>query len=337
MSSSVLVVGGAGYIGSHMVKMLAEDGYTVSVFDDLSRGHRDAVLSGDFIQGDMLNPDALKSLFSERTFDVVMHFAAFCYVGESVDEPLKYYMNNVAGTLNLLEAMRSAGVRKFVFSSSCATYGIPKTIPIEEDHPQCPINPYGRSKLFVEKILQDSADAHGLESISLRYFNAAGCDPSGQLGERHNPETHLIPLVLAEAMRALKGGDPDATTLSVFGNDFDTPDGTCVRDYIHVTDLCAAHMSAMEYLLNGRSAGFQAFNLGNGKGYSVKEIIGACSRVTDVDIKYKISRRRPGDPASLAGSSVRASKILGWKPHFGDLDAIIETAWRWMKKATEHK
>ncbi len=330
MIFSVLVVGGAGYIGSHMVKALADAGFRTTVFDNLSRGHRDAVVAGDFVKGDLQNLDELKKLFDAYHFDAVMHFAAFCYVGESVQSPLSYYRNNVAGTLNLLDAMKSAGVDKFVFSSSCATYGMPKKIPITEGEPQNPINPYGQTKLMVERILKDSAEAYSMQSIALRYFNAAGCDPEGILGERHDPETHLIPLVLLEAQRVLKGGKPEDTTLCVFGDDFDTPDGTCIRDYIHVQDLCTAHMSAMKRLLEQKTEGFEAYNLGNGQGFSVKQVIDTCRKVTGVDIKYRIVDRRPGDPAQLVGSAEKARTFLQWEPRINTLEAIIETAWRWM-------
>jgi UDP-glucose-4-epimerase GalE len=331
ITTSVLVIGGAGYIGSHMVKMLMREGCRVTVFDNLSRGHCDAVLTDDFILGDLLNQDDLKRLFQKNSFDVVMHFSAFCYVGESVQYPMMYYRNNVEGTINLLEAMKDAGIDKFVFSSSCAVYGIPQSIPITENQPKNPVNPYGWTKLFVERILEDSATAYGLNSISLRYFNAAGCDPEGQLGERHDPETHLIPLVLQEALRVKVGGTPKETKLQVFGDDYDTPDGTCIRDYIHVQDLCDAHMLSIKRLLNGDANGAEAYNLGNGKGFSVREVIEASRRVTGIDIQYKTVDRRPGDPPRLIGSAERAKKILKWQPQFEELDKIIETAWNWVK------
>ena len=329
MSASVLVVGGAGYIGSHMVKMLADAGFRTTAFDNLSRGHRNAVIAGQFVQGDLLNPEDLTRLFDQNHFDLVMHFAAFCYVGESVQEPLNYYRNNVAGTLNLLDAMRTAGVDKFVFSSSCATYGIPDKTPIIEAAVQAPINPYGHSKLMVEKILKDFAVAYNLKSVALRYFNAAGCDPEGKLGERHTPETHLIPLVLCEALRIQRGGDPKDTGLSAFGDDFDTPDGTCIRDYIHVQDLCNAHLLAAARLLEAKVAGFEAYNLGNGRGFSVKEVIETCRKVAGIEIPYEIIARRAGDPPCLVGSSASARKVLGWQPQLTELTAIIETAWKW--------
>ena len=329
MKTFVLVVGGAGYIGSHMVKVLLQEGINVTVFDNLSRGYRDAVLTDDFVEGDLLNQNDLEKLFKNHSFGVVMHFSAFCYVGESVQYPVMYYKNNVQGTMNLLEAMKNNGVNRFVFSSSCAVYGIPESIPITEEQTKSPVNPYGWTKLFVEQILEDSAKAYGIKSISLRYFNAAGCDPEGQLGERHNPETHLIPLVLQEALRVKKGGDLEDTKLHVFGDDYDTSDGTCIRDYIHVNDLCEAHMVAMKRLLDEKVDGAEAYNLGNGNGFSVKEVIEACKRVTGIDIQYKVIERRPGDPPVLVGSAEKAKEVLGWKPKYTDLDEIIKTAWRW--------
>ncbi len=330
--SSILVTGGAGYIGSHMVKMLSQAGHEVVVFDNLSRGFRDAVIAGQLVEGDLRNATDIQSLFNGRSFDAVIHFAAFAYVGESVSAPREYYENNVTGTFNLLSGMLDAGVKQFVFSSTCATYGVPESNPITEDHPQQPINPYGYTKLVIERMLADFSQAYGMRSIALRYFNAAGCDPDGELGERHDPETHLIPLVLQEALRVLEGGDPADTRLEVFGDDFDTPDGTCVRDYIHVTDLCTAHMAALDRLASGAVAGTEAYNLGNGNGFSVREVIDACRRVTGVDIQYRVSDRRPGDPAALVGAADRAHDALDWRPVYSDLDVIIETAWRWMNK-----
>jgi UDP-glucose-4-epimerase GalE len=328
---SVLVIGGAGYIGSHMLRMLRGKGHRVTVFDNLSRGFLDAVMTDDFVLGDLLNVSDVRNLFQSRTFDVVMHFSALCYVGESVQYPLMYYRNNVEGTVNLLNGMKEAGADKFVFSSSCAVYGIPGAIPITEEQPKSPVNPYGWTKLFVEQILDASAHAHGLRSISLRYFNAAGLAPEGILGERHDPETHIIPLVLKEAFRVQHGGKPEDTTLRIFGDDYDTPDGTCIRDYIHVQDLCDAHMAAMDRLLEDKSKGAEAFNLGNGKGFSVKEVIEAGKRVTGADIHYKIVERRLGDPPRLVGSARKAKEVLKWEPKFAEIDGIIETAWKWFK------
>jgi UDP-glucose 4-epimerase len=332
---SVLVVGGAGYIGSHMVKLLAESGFRVKVFDNLSLGHRDAVLSGTFVKGDLMKKADLDALFTHDKFDVVMHFAAFCYVGESVLEPQKYYQNNVVGTLNLLQAMRNSGQDKFLFSSSCATYGVPATIPITEEHPQMPINPYGRTKLIIEQALWDYSVAYNLKSVSLRYFNAAGCDPEGALGERHEPETHLIPLILAEALRVRRGGNPADTSLHVYGDDYDTPDGTCIRDYIHVSDLCTAHLLAAKRLCNGDVTRAEAYNLGNATGFSVKEVIDACSRVTGMDIRYRLGARREGDPPRLVGSAKKAKSILGWSPEIFAMDEIVGTAWNWLE--SRHK
>lgn len=329
MNLSVRIVGGAGYIGSHMVRVLMKGGHQVTVFDNLSRGFRDAVMTDDFVQGDLLNVSDVRDLFQSRTFDIVMHFSALCYVGESVQYPLSYYRNNVEGTVNLLNGMKESGVNKFVFSSSCAVYGIPGAIPITEDQPKSPVNPYGWTKLFVEQTLNDSAHAHGLRSSSLRYFNAAGLDPEGVLGERHDPETHIIPLVLKEALRIQHGGKPEDTTLRVFGDDYNTPDGTCIRDYLHVQDLCDAHIAAMKLLLGDKINGAEAFNLGNGKGFSVKEVIESCRRVTGVDIRYKVAKRRPGDPPRLVGSARKAKKMLKWEPKFTEIDRIIETAWKW--------
>jgi UDP-glucose-4-epimerase GalE len=312
-----------------MVKKLMNVGCRITVFDNLSRGFRDAVMTDNFVQGDLLNASDIRNLFQSQTFDVVMHFSALCYVGESVQYPHMYYRNNVEGTVNLLTIMKEAGVKKFVFSSSCAVYGIPGAIPITEEQPKSPVNPYGWTKLFVEQILNDSAHAHGLRSISLRYFNAAGLDPEGVLGERHDPETHIIPLVLKEALRVQHGGKPEDTTLRVFGGDYNTPDGTCIRDYIHVQDLCDAHMAAMNHLLEEKVKGAEVFNLGNGKGFSVKEVIEACRRVTGVDIRYKVTERRPGDPPRLVGSAQKANEVLKWEPKYNDLDKIIATAWNW--------
>lgn len=330
MSGSILVVGGAGYIGSHMCHALLDAGYTVTAFDNLSRGHRDAVADVDLVVGDLLSDSDLKACFARRRYDVVMHFAAMAYVGESVTAPALYYSNNVAGTLRLLDAMREADILRLVFSSTCATYGDPKAVPMTEEHPQCPVNPYGRTKLMIEQVLADYAPAYALQSVSLRYFNAAGCDTEGRVGERHEPETHLIPLVLEQAMRVRGGVDPDETKLLVLGGDFPTLDGTCVRDYIHVGDLCRAHLLAAERLLAGQVAGAEAYNLGNGRGFSVLEVIQAATRVTGADIRYRMAPRRAGDPACLVGCASKARNVLGWEPRIGELDAIIETAWRWM-------
>lgn len=329
MRLSILVTGGAGYIGSHMVKLLVRKGHQVTVLDNLSTGHRDAVAGADFVEGDLRREADAARAFGARRIDVVMHFAASCYVGESVQNPAKYYVNNVIGTINLLEAMRRADVSRLVFSSTCSTYGDPVTLPMSESHPQLPVNPYGMTKLTAERAMSDYGRAYGFGTVALRYFNAAGCDPEGELGERHDPETHLIPLIILEALRVRAGGDPDATQLQVFGDDLDTPDGTCIRDYVHVMDLCAAHLLSAEHLLSGRIAAFEAFNLGTGKGHSVKEVIETCRRITGQDIRYRIAARRAGDPARLIASAARARAELGWSPEFDKLSGIVETAWQW--------
>jgi UDP-glucose-4-epimerase GalE len=317
---NILVVGGAGYIGSHMCKYLANNGYTPITFDNLVYGHRQAVKYGPFIEGSISDSKLIRHVFSEYQIEAVMHFAAFCYVGESVTQPAKYYRNNVVNTLNLLEVMVEKNVNNFIFSSSCATYGEPVEIPITEHHPQNPINPYGKTKLMIEQILDDFKDAYGLESVCLRYFNAAGADPDGELGEDHEPETHLVPLVLQTALG-------QRAAINIFGDDYPTRDGTCIRDYIHINDLAQAHFLALEKLLNGQPGG--KYNLGNGDGYSVKEVIKAARNITGEPIPSKIVERRPGDPAELIGSSEKAVKELGWKPQFPNLDTIIETAWEW--------
>lgn len=324
--ATVLVTGGAGYIGSHAVKALKRSGYEVVILDNLVYGHPEIaedVLKTELIVGDTNDRELLDQLFASRSIDAVMHFAAYAYVGESVSQPDKYYRNNVVGTLTLLEAMNKAGINKFVFSSTCATYGVPDTVPIPEDHPQNPINPYGMSKLMVEQILADFDHAYDFRSVRFRYFNAAGADPSGELGEDHAPETHLIPLTLYAAL-----GKRDA--ISIFGTDYPTPDGTCIRDYIHVSDLASAHVLGLEYLLNGGKT--DKFNLGNGNGFSVKEVIETAREVTGRDIIAIECDRRPGDPPSLVGSGEKAKKILGWNPEYPDLKDIISHAWQWHLK-----
>ncbi|PPS45868.1 UDP-glucose 4-epimerase GalE [Chroococcidiopsis sp. TS-821] len=322
VKQTILVTGGAGYIGSHAVMALQRAGYEVVVLDNLVYGHQDLVekLQVELIVGDTNDRALLDELFATKKIAAVMHFSAYAYVGESVTEPAKYYRNNVIGTLTLLEAMLAASVDKFVFSSTCATYGIPHQIPITEDHPQNPINPYGASKLMVERILSDFSHAYGLKSVCFRYFNAAGADPDGLLGEDHNPETHLIPLVLQTALGQRQ-------SVSIYGTDYPTSDGTCVRDYIHVMDLADAHILGLEYLLQGGET--TVFNLGNGSGFSVKEVIDTAKTVTGKDIKVESSDRRPGDPPILVGSSEKARKILDWKPQYSDLKDIISHAWRW--------
>ena len=322
----VLVTGGAGYIGSHAVLELKRAGYDLVILDNLVYGHRDIVddvLKVDFVEGDIRDRALLDKLFSQHDFSAVMHFSAYAYVGESVTDPAKYYRNNVISTLVLLEAMLEKGIKNFVFSSTCATYGIPQSIPLREDHPQNPINPYGMTKLMVEKILADFDVAYGLKSVCFRYFNASGADPSGLLGEDHNPETHLIPLVLFAALGKQE-------SVSIFGTDYDTPDGTCIRDYIHVNDLADAHILGLEYLLKFQKS--DAFNLGNGGGFSVREVLDTARKVTGKEILALERDRRPGDPPILVGSSEKARKILGWNPQYPDLENIISHAWKWHQR-----
>ncbi|MCI5150007.1 MAG: UDP-glucose 4-epimerase GalE [Candidatus Electrothrix sp. MAN1_4] len=329
--TTILVTGGAGYIGSHTCKALAQAGYTPVTYDNLTYGHKEAVKWGPLEVGDIANRDQLDEVIAKYQPSEVMHFAAFAYVGESVENPGKYYRNNVAGTLTLLEAMRYHGINKLIFSSTCATYGEPQQVPIPEDHPQLPINPYGMSKLMVEQMLKDFGTAHGLQSIALRYFNAAGADPDGEIGEDHTPETHLIPLVLDAAMGR-------RSNITVFGDDYDTPDGTCVRDYIHVTDLAQAHVLALQKLEDlpstNRQTPASAFNLGNGRGFSVKEVIDVAEKVTWKTIPVKIGAQRPGDPPSLVGDATRVRQEMNWQPQYHDLEAIVETAWQWTKGTT---
>jgi UDP-glucose 4-epimerase len=320
---NILVCGGAGYIGSHMVQLLLERGHDVTVFDNLSTGHRDAVVGGRFELGDLADSDALDRVLQSRSFDAVMHFAAFIRVEESVAQPGKYYRNNFCNTLNLLEALVRNGVRRFIFSSTAAVYGEPQYVPVDEKHPRNPINPYGTSKRMVEDALFDYAAAHGLQSVPLRYFNAAGADPQARLGPRHNPLTHLIPLVL----RAAAGVNPN---IKVFGRDYPTPDGTAMRDYIHVSDLCEAHLAAIDYLQKG--GGTRAFNLGVGRGYSVQEVVDAVRRVTGRDFEVVSEGRRPGDPAQLYSDPSLANKVLGWKARYTEIDTIVEHAWAWEQK-----
>ena len=316
----ILVVGGAGYIGSHMVKMLLEQGHAVVTFDNLSSGFRDAVLGGEFVKGDLADQAKLNEVFALHRPDAVMHFASCIQVGESVRQPGKYYQNNVTNTLNLLDAMVKHDVEYFIFSSTAAIFGEPEYVPIDPSHPKNPVNPYGRTKWMVEQILNDYDDAYGLKSVCLRYFNAAGADPSGLLGERHEPETHLIPLVL----QALSGR---REAITVFGRDYDTPDGTCVRDYIHVVDLCTAHLLALQRLMaTGLS---RRYNLGNESGYTVQEVIDAAERVTGCIVRVAEGSRRAGDPAMLVADATLAREELGWLPVYSDLDTIIAHAWQW--------
>lgn len=325
---NILVVGGAGYIGSHMVKMLAMLGHQVVTLDNLSNGYEDSVKYGEFIKGDISDSKLLDDTFKRYKFDGVMHFASYIQVGESVKHPSMYYLNNVTNTQVLLDSMLKHGIKSFIFSSTAATFGEPEYTPIDEIHPQKPINPYGHSKLMVEQILSDYDHAYGLKSVSLRYFNAAGADPDGELGERHLPETHLIPLVL-QAASGRRG------SITVFGGDYDTPDGTCIRDYIHINDLCTAHLQGLEHLVSGGES--KAYNMGNGQGYSIKEVIDVAKKVTGVDFKVEYGERRDGDPARLVADSTLLQKELGWKPQYADLETIIHHAWEWEKKYDEWK
>ncbi len=321
MSETVLVTGGAGYIGSHTCKALARAGFTPVTYDNLVSGHRWAVRWGPLETGDILDSLRLSAVMKAYRPVAVIHFAAFAYVGESITEPAKYYRNNVAGSQVLLDVMRAHDVNQIVFSSSCATYGIPDRLPITEDTPQSPINPYGATKLMVERMLADYGAAYGLRSVALRYFNAAGADPDGDTGEDHDPETHLLPLVLETAA----GLRPDFT---IFGDDYATPDGTCIRDYVHVSDLAQAHVLALQLL--GRGGDSARFNLGNGAGYSVAQIIETARRITGREIKVKHGPRRPGDPASLVADASKARADLGWQPKFPAIDDIVGSSWDWL-------
>lgn len=317
----LLICGGAGYVGSHMVRYLLANQHEVVVYDNLSTGHRQAVPRGvTFAHGDIGDAARLARVFATHRFDAVIHFCARSLVGESVVDPYAYYRNNVANTLVLLSAMNEAGVKRLVFSSTAAVFGNPHAEHIDETHPTAPINPYGQSKLMIEHVLEDAARAYGLRSVALRYFNAAGADPEGSIGEAHDPETHLIPNVL----KAVLG---QGAALKVFGDDYDTRDGTCVRDYIHVNDLASAHLLAIDYLATHEGA-FR-FNLGNGEGFSVREVIAAAERVTGKPVPHDIAPRRPGDPATLVASSDLARLELGWAPRITRLDDILASAWRW--------
>ncbi len=318
----ILLTGGAGYIGSHCVKRLMDKGHDVVVLDNLSRGFRDAVLSPNFVQGDIGDRALLDKLFTEYDIDAAMHFSAFASVGESVEKPAEYYYNNVSQTLTLLTACRDHGVKNFIFSSTCATYGDVKKIPIDESTPIAPLNPYGHSKRMVELILQDFDTAYGMKHCIFRYFNAAGTDPSGTLAERHDPETHLIPLVLQVA----KG---QRQNIKIFGTDYNTPDGTCIRDYIHVNDLSDAHILGLEYLRSENKSNI--FNLGSENGFSVREVIDVCREVTGAEIPEVEIERRPGDAPRLVADSTKAKSVLKWNPQFSDLRYIVETAWNSMK------
>lgn len=320
---NLLIIGGAGYIGSHMVKRLLATKHVVTILDNLSTGYRDAVLGGEFIRGDIGDRALLDKVFFEHKFDAVLHFASFIQVGESVKKPDIYYQNNLSNTINLLNAMIAADVKCFIFSSTAAIFGEPSYTPIDEAHPKQPINPYGRSKWMVEQILEDYDHAYGLKSVCLRYFNAAGADPDGEIGERHEPETHLIPILLQVASGRRKRA-------SVFGVDYPTPDGTCIRDYVHVVDLCDAHIAALSYLRDSnRSA---RFNLGNGNGFSVAQVIEAVESVTGKHLSIDYVERRPGDPAILVADATLARTTLGWSPHYDGLETIVRHAWEFEQR-----
>ena len=330
---NILVVGGAGYIGSHMVKKLVIEGHRVISLDNLSTGFKSLAKYGKLIVGDLSDNEFLDQLFSQNKFDAVMHFAASSLVGESIVNPAKYYRNNVVNTINLLDVMVKHDVRNFIFSSTAAIFGEPIQTKINEQHPKMPINPYGKSKLMIEMFLEDYASVYGLNSVSLRYFNAAGADPEGELGECHQPETHLIPLVLQVA-----SGRRDYVT--VFGSDYDTSDGTCIRDYIHVIDLCEAHKIALEKLMSSNLKGAKAFNLGNGDGFSVQQVIDVCKELVAIDgseINVIYGDSRDGDPAILVADTRKAGKELAWKPKFNILEDIINHAWIWEKKLLDAK
>lgn len=319
---SILVCGGAGYIGSHMVAELLENGEDVVILDNFQKGHIDAVSGGKLYVGDIRDRKILDKVFKENKIEAVIDFAADSLVGESVENPLKYFANNVGGTISLLEAMRDYGTKYIVFSSTAATYGEPENTPILEGDKTFPTNPYGESKLTVEKILKWCDNAYGIKYTALRYFNAAGAHISGKIGEDHNPETHLIPLIFQAALKQRE-------KIYIFGDDYKTPDGTCVRDYVHVTDLASAHLLALKRLKSGKNSA--TYNLGNGKGFSVKEVVDVTRKVTGLHIDAEIAPRRPGDPAILIASSQKAMEELNWKPRFNSLETIIETAWKWQK------
>ncbi len=319
-AGAILVTGGAGYVGSHYVLEERSRGTEVIVLDNLVHGHREAVLDVELVVGDITDRAGIEAVLEAHSVRAVVHFAAFAYVGESVSEPAKYYRNNVAGTLTLLEAMRAKGVEHLVFSSSCVTYGNPEYVPIDEAHPQRPVSPYGETKQFCERMLEAHARAYGLRFVALRYFNASGAHPSGQIGESHDPETHLIPLVLQVAAGKREHVD-------ILGTDYDTPDGTCIRDYVHVSDLARAHIAALDHLSAGGPSGL--YNLGTSKGNSVREVIASCERVSGKPVKAKHAPRRAGDPPRLVATAELAKADLGWSPQYTELDAIVETAWRW--------
>lgn len=325
MSHTVLITGGAGYIGSNCALTLLERGYKVIILDNLSRGHVEIVQKlpqATFVHGNIDDAEALTGIVRHHQPAAVMHFAAYAYVGESVTEPARYYQNNVLATLQMLEILRAEGLKKIIFSSTCATYGTPEKLPITETTPQAPVNPYGESKLMVEKILRDLGAAYGLESVIFRYFNAAGAHPSALIGECHDPETHLIPLALDATL--------NRPPLKVFGGDYPTPDGSCIRDYIHISDIAAAHILGLEYLLSGGRS--EVFNIGTGTGNSVFEVIKTVEQVTGRAVQYSVAPRRAGDPAVLVAEATKLKRELGWSPQYPTLTEIIETAWRWHQR-----
>lgn len=326
MTENILITGGAGYVGSHTCQALAAKGFLPVCLDNLINGHQSAVQWGPFVRGDIADTSILDRIFSDYQPKAVIHFAAYAYVGESVEDPAKYYRNNVAGSISLLEAMRRNGCKNIVFSSSCATYGIPERVPIPEDHRQLPINPYGRSKLMIEQIIRDYGSAYGIRYAILRYFNAAGADPQGRIGEDHDPETHLLPILLQTVL-----GRRHYT--EVYGTDYDTPDGTAIRDYIHVSDLASAHILSLKYL--AQTAQGLCVNLGTGQGRSVTEVIQAVRQVTGKPVAYRNVGRRPGDPPSLVAKADRACSLLGWKPDIVDIREIVATAWNWHRSKEE--
>ena len=322
---NILVTGGAGYVGSHACKALALAGFVPIAYDSLVHGHRSAVKWGPFVRGDLADQELLTNVMRDHSIVAVLHFAAFAYVGESMQAPGKYFVNNISNTLNLLEAMRKNGVDSIVFSSSCATYGLPETLPIDEGHPQCPVSPYGESKLFVERALHWYGKAHGVRSVTLRYFNAAGADPDGEIGEDHQPETHLIPIVIETALGR-------RCAVEIFGTDYPTADGTAIRDYIHVTDLADAHVRSLRHLLNG--ANELRLNLGTGRGYSVREVIDAVEHFAGRQVTSIVRPRRAGDPGELVANASRAQQVLQWEPRNSSLTQIVETAWCWHEQQT---
>ncbi|MCC7015875.1 MAG: UDP-glucose 4-epimerase GalE [Rhodospirillales bacterium] len=322
---TALVTGGAGYVGSHACKALAKAGYRPIVYDNLSRGNEWSVRWGPLIRGDLAERERLKRVFEEHKPEAVLHFAALAYVGESVEDPQRYYTNNVGGSLVLLSAMRAAGCRHIVFSSTCSVYGTPDAMPIRETAPTQPINPYGASKLMIERILADYGASHGLKAVTFRYFNAAGASPDGDIGEAHDPESHLIP-------RALMAATGELPTLQILGTDYPTPDGTAIRDYVHVADVAAAHVKALQYLDSGGDGA--VFNLGTGRGHSVRDVLGAVERVTGRAVPAAANPRRPGDPPELVADSTLARKMLDWAPERSDLDAIVADAWAWHRASS---